>query len=305
MCTCQLGKLITDKARTWAYGVEAQNLIPIPHLISGTDITLYSPVKDLRAAIHRRTYPTLTPQPHSTVKWRIELEIPLHLPWKELWPTISSAQVSGQVRSLLYFIMHRTLPLLSRPWIATHFTLPNLCLLCGNAQESYTHLFTACQLVRPVWAAATSILTALTLSCVLPLHDVSCLLGLPIYHHAPPPLAWATPEPPRSRTVGAWVGVTLAEVRGTALNAIWTERNRLLWAPTPRPRASQRNITSHFWRHMRLVAIGKRWPHAEDLLREGNRAVFFKHLWSLASPTISARLGGVYPKPVRRPTSST
>ena len=256
VCTCQLGKLITDKARTWAYGVEAQNLIPIPHLISGTDITLYSPVKDLRAAIHRRTYPTLTPQPHSTVKWRIELEIPLHLPWKELWPTISSAQVS------------------------------------------------ACQLVRPVWAAATSILTALTLSCVLPLHDVSCLLGLPIYHHAPPPLAWATPEPPRSRTVGVWVGVTLAEVRGTALNAIWTERNRLLWAPTPRPRASQRNITSHFWRHMRLVAIGKRWPHAEDLLREGNRAVFFKHLWSLASPTISARLGGVYPKPVRRPSST-
>ena len=304
VCTCQLGKIITDRAQTWAYGVESQNLLPIPHLISGTDITLHSPVKDLRAAIHRRTYPTLTPQPNSTVKWRVELSVPLRLPWEELWPVISSAQVSGQVRSLLYFIMHRTLPLLSRPWISKFFDLPDLCLFCGRKRESYLHLFVSCRYVRPVWAAATTLLEALSLSCVLPLHDVSCLLGLPIYHHPPPPLAWATPEPPRSRTVGKWVGLTLAEVRGTALNSIWAERNRLLWSKTPRSKVSKQDIVSHFWRHMRLVAIGKRWPHAEDLLREGNRAVFFKHLWSLASPTISARLGGVYPAPVRH-TSST
>ena len=34
------------------------------------------------------------------------------------------------------------------------------------------------------------------------------------------------------------------------------------------------------------MAIGKRWPHAEDILRESNRAVFFKHIWSLAFSTL-------------------
>ena len=92
---------------------------------------------------------------------------------------------------------------------------------------------------------------------------------------------------------------TWAEVRGTAINAVWTERNRLLWASPPRPPASPQRIVGLFWRHIRLVAIGKRWPHAEDILREGNRAVFFKHIWSLSSPTISAKLGGVYPARVR------
>ena len=112
VCSCQLGKLITHDG--WAYGVESQNIVDIPHLVSGTDITLYSPVKLLRTAIHRRIYPTLTPQPNSPVKWRQEWIIPLRLPWEELWPVICSAQVSGQVRSLLYFLMHRALPLLSR-----------------------------------------------------------------------------------------------------------------------------------------------------------------------------------------------
>ena len=279
--------------------MESQNIVDIPHLVSGIDITLYSPVKLLRAAIHRRTYPSLTPQPNSTVKWRQELTIPLRLPWEELWPVIGSAQVSGQVRSLLYFLMHRALPLLSRSWISSYFDLPDVCLLCGEGSETFTHLFASCPQVREVWACATLLLESLSLSCLLPLHDTGCLLGLPIYHHTHPPLCWASPKPPRAGSVGKWVAQTWAEVRGTAINAVWTERNRLLWASPPRPPASPQRIVGHFWRHIRLVAIGKRWPHAEDILREGNRAVFFKHIWSLASPTISSKLGGVYPARVR------
>ena len=118
---------------------------------------------------------------------------------------------------------------------------------------------------------------------------------------------WGSPftNTPRPSTVGKWVALTWTEVRGTAINAIWTERNRLLWAASPRPAASTKNIVSHFWRHTRLVAIGKRWPHAEDILRESDRAVFFKHIWSLASSTISSELGGAYPAPVRLTSSGT
>ena len=204
VCSCQLGKLITHDG--WAYGVESQNIVDIPHLVSGIDITLYSPVKLLRAAIHRRTYPSLTPQPNSTVKWRQELTIPLRLPWEELWPVIGSAQVSGQVRSLLYFLMHRALPLLSRPWISSHFDLPDVCLLCGEGSETYTHLFASCPQVREVWACATLLLESLSLSCLPPLHDTGCLLGLPIYHHTHTPLLGLSQTPPvLDRWASGWL----------------------------------------------------------------------------------------------------
>ncbi len=49
-------------------------------------------------------------------------------------------------------------------------------------------------------------------------------------------------------------------------------------------------MTTRFWQGIRLVAIGKRWPHHEDQHGTGDRAAYFSFLWKHASALISERI---------------
>ena len=202
-----------------------------------------------------------------------------------------SAQVSGQTRSLLFFVLHQALPLLYRPWIASFYKLPSTCVLCGEGVEDYVHLFVQCRRVRSVWREAVELLLVLRLSHLLPLTPHSCLIGSPATPHSRPSrVTWVAPEPPTPSAIGRWIALTWTEVRGVVINVVWLERNRVLHSAPPRVSASKRRMKANFWHSIRLVAIGKRWPHRENQQGSGDRAAFYKYLWAQSHALISERV---------------
>ena len=85
--------------------------------------------------------------------------------------------------------------------------------------------------------------------------------------------------------------MTWAEVRGMALNAIWTAQNRILHENALPDDLSLTSFTKRiFWQHARKVLVAKRWPHLEDQQRSKDRSVYFKFIWSGATATVNRHL---------------
>ena len=154
--------------------------------------------------------------------------------WMERWRILSSVRLSGPTRSFLWKLMHRTLPLLSLPWLAARYNRPSHCLLCPHrVPESYSHLFSTCQFATALWEAVEPVLTSLRIP---PQHefdprparligdlsqlDTTWISGLP----------WGEDvSPPKAERQIHYFRTMWTEVRGTVLKAIWDVRCKLMF----------------------------------------------------------------------------
>ena len=67
--------------------------------------------------------------------------------WMARWRSVGRLQLAGSIRSFLFKLQHRRLPLLSLRWLAEFYDRPQHCILCASDQpETYSHLFSDCEL---------------------------------------------------------------------------------------------------------------------------------------------------------------
>ena len=187
--------------------------------------------------------------------------------WRARWLSISRVQLAGPVRSFLFKLMHRRLPLLSNPWLASFYNRDNKCMMCtSQAPETYSHLFSDCTLAAQMWKViqplATLLLPLLTpqldprparLIGDIQEADVSRLLS------AWPPLPGVKPT---SERISAWVRITWNEVRAAILYPIWITRCEVLAGSCPPDTASQRALqqSQHLLRTLAYIKLPSLLP---------------------------------------------
>ena len=291
VCSCKLSKLITNNTHTWAYGMESVTVLDIPHLYSGMDLSVLSPVREIRLDRHARRHTTLTPQPAAAIAWVHELATPFTPQWPGLWQALSRAQISGQARTVMYKLMHMRLPLRTSTHIALWYNTTRDCTLCEETPETHSHLFYECVCVSAVWRCAYRLIRRLGLPEFADESASTALLGFLPPRPVVPPLQWNTTDPPSKPALARWAAMTWAEVRGMAIHAIWSARNCILHENALPDDATLSSYTKHaFWRQARHVLVGKRWPHLEDQQRSKDRSIYFKYIWRNATPLVNSSL---------------
>ena len=223
------------------------------------EIRSYQQAKLLTSAAERAEAVSSHPSPTPDIV-RTLISTPQAI-WRARWMSISRVQMSGPVRSFLFRLMHRRLPLLSAPWRANFYNRDSSCLMCSQQHpESYSHLFSECDLATRMWQEIQPITT-----CIQPTLD----------HHDPRPARligdishadlqrvlgeWpqgaAAPSPATS-VVGDWMRDTWNEVRATVAYPIWIARCSVLAGSLSRDEA--RDQAALQARHLlRTLTYGK------------------------------------------------
>ena len=184
------------------------------------------------------------------------------------------------------------LPLrINTPHIAQWHNTTRDCTLCEETPETHSHLFYECVCVSAVWRCAYRLIRHLGLPEFADDAASTTLLGFLPPRIVTPPLQWITTDPPSKPALARWAAMTWAEVRGMAIYAIWSARNRILHENALPDDTTLSSYTKHaFWRQARLVLVGKRWPHLEDQQRSKDRSIYFRHIWKQATPLVNSSL---------------
>ena len=153
--------------------------------------------------------------------------------WGERWRSINQVQLSGPIRSFLYRLTHRSLPLLTNPWLAQYYGRDPHCILCNQtAPETYSHLFSGCEVARSIWEQIEPI-TLLLLPLLTPqldprparlVGDLSQADSSRILEGWP---SGAQRKPSHSQ-ISHWTRTAWNEVRATVMHSIWVNRCSLL-----------------------------------------------------------------------------
>jgi len=156
--------------------------------------------------------------------------------WRSRWVSISRVQLSGPLRSFLYKLMHRTLPLLHNTWRANYYGRTTNCMMCTDQQpETYSHLFSDCAFASTLWNKAQEV-TQILLPLLQPHMDPrpARLIGditqsdVQQLRESWPNAEMEQHQQPTERRLTAWTRDAWNEVRATILHSIWISRCELL-----------------------------------------------------------------------------
>ena len=135
-------------------------------------------------------------------------------------------------------------------WIRTTYSCSDRCVLCGEQEETYVHLFCKCPVVRPLWGIITHLLRRMGMRGVYTT-PATIVLGNLVRLHEMSLVPWVTELPtPDHRAVTRWAQRIWAILRLTTLN-IWTLRNQARLDPqgyTPQHRV---RVQLQFWGQLR------------------------------------------------------
>ena len=213
-----------------------------------------------------------------------------------LWQRISRAGVSGQVRSLLWKLLHQRLALLQHMWVRNYYGVTEHCVLCGLEEETYTHLFFDC----PFTQSARTVVSELLLTMQLPVswaQDEWAIITGATQEVADIGVNWpdwGVTDPPTPQSLSKWAGNCWTEIRGILANVLWTTRNlRLHSAPDAFTQSQiQSIVTSKVWAALRSLAVSKLRPpvtsHRRGPSTAGRR--FSRVIWERLAKVISAKL---------------
>jgi hypothetical protein len=155
LCSCSLSPLATNQEVTMAWG-EAESTALIPALLNNkaAELTLESDVATLRRFFRRSMQPESEQRPGCEAAWQalIAPEQMSEGQWEKAWWHVHAAQLDGKLRSLMWRVLHRRLPLLSLQWYRDWLQRPACCALCSSGDvETTEHLFSSCATVAAVW----------------------------------------------------------------------------------------------------------------------------------------------------------
>jgi hypothetical protein len=220
-CSCACAQLVVSPVagggeRSWGFAATTR-LLP-PALSSPLGLSLSASVRQLRAAVTITSNPAFTARPQCEAQWAGALGLAdsdtLPAVWAERWCGVHAAPMTGAARSLLWRMLHRRLPLLSNPLIASFHGRTDACVLCGDpaARETPMHLFCACPLASRMWVLVDSAWREAGISDAT--SATSRLLG-----------DVTAPGPPLHASAAR---VAWTSLRAVVLDAIWRARCRVL-----------------------------------------------------------------------------
>ena len=199
--------------------------------------------------------------------------------------------VVSQVRSLMWQLYHRNLPLNIHRHIQEHHNVSSKCTLCLRFNETDEHLFCQCDYATAVWANVRKILEVMKLNTIWSSSTASILLGKVSAPSALSHYQWIDPEdPPSATALTHYVTKIWAELRGVALNCIWTTRNEFRTEHKIRthPHVLQ-YLVGRLWVSYRVVAVGKLHPRDSPKIRS-NLMIFEHTCWTRVKDLILTRL---------------
>ena len=289
-CSCTMGLAVTSA--THCYGMVQTAFCRFPELVGTNGITIESPVKEIRRAMWMTKYSEKERAFNAATRWDVMVgsTIPADR-WARLFKAINRARVAGQVRSLLWKISMRCLPLLGYSHWQSWLGMSGKCVLCdGSDDESYTHLFCTCPATQDIWNGAGELLTSMRLPAHWTYSDPAKLIGY-ISPSATYVAGWCTDEAPAAATITAFKLGVWTEVRGQILNTIWLTRNKLRHDPDFLPPSIPIYLQNKWWHQAHLLAISNLYPH-KDIMPEqtGNQRVFLNACWRPASTLVLAKL---------------
>ena len=291
-CSCTMGRAITSP--THCYGLVQTAICRFPDLVGANAINIDSPVKDIRRAFWLARY-TEKQRSFNTERWDVMCGNTISTEtWDRLFMAIHSARVSGQVRSLMWRITMRCLPLLGYAHWRKHLRIASgICVLCGTENETFVHLFCECPTVQPLWEEVHHLLSKMHLPTSWAHSNSAKLIGM-IRTGPTSPISWMTEEAPSESSVMRYTTRVWAEVRGQVLNSIWMVRNKVCHNAEFDPPNMALYIQSRFWHQLRLVAIGKMYPPKDLPAQSPNQLAFTRACWNPATVVILDKLGLTY-----------
>ena len=163
--------------------------------------------------------------------------------WSERWETLQQCELSGPIRSFLFKLNHRRLPLFSVAWLQQHYGRSH-CILCQREEkETYSHLFSECEVAEQLWQAASPMIALLQISPTADMRPMRLVGDLSHAKLGNLGNHWPNDQPrPTQDKLWRWTRVLWTEMRAAVLHPIWMARCALLAGDeiTTREEAAQR-----------------------------------------------------------------
>ena len=204
---------------------------------AGAVLSLTASVRQLRWAFTVALLPESKTRPRAEAKWHRDFDCALsERDWSDAWLSVHKAPTSGKVRSFLWKLMHRRLPLLCYDHIALLYGRGDTCPLCSLSSETAIHLLVECETADLLWQMADDL--AEEMGCPLPSDPRSRILGATPSESLCQALLSrldipADNPPPSTHTVNLWIRESWSALRGVTMAAIWNLRCSVLYRPTP------------------------------------------------------------------------
>jgi exonuclease III len=289
VCACQLSPFLRHPvSNRWVGEDESTGLVA--HRLCNQDanakLKQNSTVSDLRAYFRKRQQPAGDSRPACET-----LATASSQEWSITWKVLAgSANLEGYTRTLVYRIMHRNLPVLERKNVQKLHNRPATCLLCGEAEETLTHLFADCRAIQRLWKLLRPLASALgMLDFVESTSRVAGLLGHldTTRFNAGLPVAAQTAVTPKIRKVAlqSWT-----EMRSLVLVETWRARNDMLYRrqsyATVALRAAEHKVKARlrYLVYLHLPYLSP-WSLEPDLEAKQEKKLLH-HVWAKLAPLI-------------------
>jgi hypothetical protein len=156
------------RARRGQLGTGKLSMAPTPSIsvkgLDGASLTIFASVRQLRGAFTAEALPGSVSRPRAKKKWAKDLScIISEAEWQERWLALHKVPTSGRVRSFLWRLVHRRLPLLGYPHVAQHYNHDDICPLCSSDRETAIHCFSDCDFTDHLWKPVEDVATGISI----------------------------------------------------------------------------------------------------------------------------------------------